>query len=175
MRLQRTMSVWKITMTGLAMLLGGCGLPDPPRAGSAKDAQLLLAQSRWQAGHPMRYRLVVQEDTDDRSCRQAVEVRDEQVETVLEDHCGRATPWTVSRLRDWLSYRARTSSACTTASLACTCQVHHSARRVRSQAGLPILCHLSVDSRAELGLSATIATAFRPARDTRLRTSCRHS
>jgi hypothetical protein len=130
MRLQRTMSVWKITMIGLAVLLGGCGLPDPPRARSAKDTQLLLAQSRWQAGHPMRYRLVVQEDTDDRSCRQAVEVHDEQVETVLEDYCGRATPWTVSSLLDWLSYHTRTSSTCTTASLTCVCQVHHSARAV---------------------------------------------
>ena len=130
MRLQRTMFVWKIMMIGLAVLLGGCGLPDALRAGGPTDAPLLLAQSRWQSRHRARYRLVVQEDTDDRSCRQAVEVHDEQVETVLEDHCGRATPWTVSSLFDWLSYRARTSSACTTAALACVCQVHHSARAV---------------------------------------------
>jgi len=58
------------------------------------------------------------------------EVRDEQVEAVLEDHCGRATHWTVSSLLDWLSYRAQTSSACTIGSLACVCQVHHSARAV---------------------------------------------
>ena len=130
MRLQHTMSVWKIMIIGMAVLLGGCGLPDPPRAGSPTDAPLLLAQSRWQSRHPARYRLVVQEDTDDRSCRQSVQVHDEQVETVLEDHCGRATPWTVSSLLDWLSYRARTSSACSSASLACICQVHHSARAV---------------------------------------------
>ena len=66
------------------------------RAGGAADALLLLAQSCWQARHPARYRLVVQEDTNDRSCRQAVEVQDEQVETVLEDHCGRATHWIIS-------------------------------------------------------------------------------
>ncbi|MEO7911341.1 MAG: hypothetical protein ABIV47_16980 [Roseiflexaceae bacterium] len=130
MRLQHTMSVWKIMIIGMAGLLSGCGLPDAPRASSPADAPLLLAQSRWQAGHPMRYRLVVQEDTDQRSCRQSVEVHDEQVEIVLEDHCGRATPWTVSGLLDWLSYRARAGSACSTASLACMCQVHHSARAV---------------------------------------------
>jgi hypothetical protein len=130
MRLQRTMAVWKIMMLGLAMLLGGCGLPDAPHVGHPADAPLLLAQAHWQARHPARYRLVVQEDTDDRSCRQAVEVHDEHVAAVLEDYCGRATPWTVSSLLDWLSYRAQTSSACTTASLACVCQVHHSARAV---------------------------------------------
>jgi len=130
MRLQCTMSVWKIMMIGLIVMLGGCGLPDAPRASGATDTPLLLAQSRWQARHPARYRLVVQEDTDHRSCRQAVEVQDEHVETVLEDYCGRATPWTVSSLLEWISYRARTSSVCTTASLACVCQVHHSARAV---------------------------------------------
>ena len=130
MRLQRTLSVWKIMMIGLAMLLGGCGLPAAPRAGSATDMPLLLAQSRWQARHPARYRLVVQEDTDDRSCRQAVEVHNEHVATVLEDHCGRATPWTVSSLLDWISYRAQTSSAYTTASLVAVCQIHHSAHAV---------------------------------------------
>jgi hypothetical protein len=130
MRLQCTMSVWMIMMIGLAFMLGGCGLPDAPRTGSATDAPLLLAQSRWQARHPARYRLVVQEDTDDRSCRQAVVVQDEHVETVLEDHCGRATPWTVSSLLDWNSYRARISSAYSTASLISVCQVHYSARAV---------------------------------------------
>src|SRR6187200_1080717 len=113
MRLQRTMTVWKIMMIGVAMLLGGCSPAGSPGPASAADVPLLLAQSRWQARHPARYRLVVQEDTDDRSCRQAVEVRDEQVEAVLEDHCGRATHWTVSSLLDWLSYRVQTSSACT--------------------------------------------------------------
>src|SRR5215211_6392902 len=110
MRLQRTMFVWKIMMIGLAVMLGGCGLPAAPRVGDATNAPLLLAQSRWQVRHPARYRLVVQEDTDDRSCRQTVEVHDEQVQTVLEDQCGHANPWTVSSLLDWISYRARASS-----------------------------------------------------------------
>src|SRR5215212_3865118 len=114
MRLQHTMSVWKIMIIGMAMLLGGCGLLDPPRAGSPTDAPLLLAQSRWQARHPARYRLVVQEDTDDRSCRQSVEVHDEQVAAVLEDHCGRATLWTISSLLDWIGYRAPARSAYST-------------------------------------------------------------
>jgi hypothetical protein len=130
MRLQYTMAVWKITMISLAVMLGGCGLPDAPRVGDATNAPLLLAQSRWQAHHPARYRLVVQEDTDNRSCRQSVEVQDEQVQTVLEDHCGRATPWTISSLLDWISYRVQTSSAYTTASLVSVCQVYHSARAV---------------------------------------------
>src|SRR4051812_46465579 len=98
MRLQRTMFVWTIMMIGLVVLLGGCGLPDESRRFDAADGPLLLAQSRWQARRPARYRLVVQEDTDDRSCRQSVEVQDEQVQTVLEDHCGRATQWTISSL-----------------------------------------------------------------------------
>jgi hypothetical protein len=41
------MSVWKIVIIGLVVMLGGCGLPDLPRAGGATDAPLLLAQSRW--------------------------------------------------------------------------------------------------------------------------------
>src|SRR5215207_3514644 len=122
MRLQCTMVVWKIMMIGLVGMLGGCGLPAAPRASGTADAALQLAQSRWQAGRPARYRLVVQEDTDDRSCRQAVEVHDEQVQTVLEDHCGRATHWTISSLLDWISYRAQAGSAYPTASLVSVCQ-----------------------------------------------------
>jgi len=138
MRLQRTMSVWKIMMIGLAVLLGCCGLPAAPRAGSATNTPLLLAQARWQARHLARYRLVVQEDTNDRSCRQSVEVQNEQVQIVLEDHCGRATPWTISSLLDWISYRAHTSSACATASLGCVCQIHYTARAVYDpQLGYP--------------------------------------
>jgi hypothetical protein len=130
MRLQRTTFVWKIMIIGLTVMLGGCGLPVALDAGGATDVPLLLARSRWQARHPMRYRLVVQEDTDDRSCRLSVEVHNEQVQTVLEDHCGRATYWTISSLLDWISYRARTSSAYSTASLVSVCQVYHSARAV---------------------------------------------
>ena len=130
MRLQRTMFVWKIMMIGLAVLLGGCGLPDEPRRFDAADGPLLLAQSRWLARRPARYRLVVQEDTDDRSCRQSVEVQDEQVQTVLEDHCGRATQWTISSLLDWISLRAQTSSPCASASIACACQEYRSTRAV---------------------------------------------
>ena len=129
MRLQRTLSVWKIMMIGLAVLLGGCGLPAAPRAAGATDASL-LALSRWQARHPARYRLVVQEETDDHSCRQAVEVHDEQVQTVLEDHCGRATPWTISSLLDWISNSAQASSAAPTAAPVSVCQVYHSAHAV---------------------------------------------
>jgi hypothetical protein len=130
MRLQCTMVVWKIMMIGLVGMLGGCGLPAAPRASGAADSALELAQSRWQARHPARYRLVVQEDTDDRSCRQTVEVRDEQVEAVLEDHCGRATPWTISSLLDWIGYRAPARPAYSTVALLAICQVHQSARAV---------------------------------------------
>jgi hypothetical protein len=130
MRLQRTTFVWKIMIIGLTVILGGCGLPVALDTGGATDVPLLLAQSRWQARHPMRYRLVVQEDTNDRSCRQSVEVHNEQVQTVLEDHCGRATYWTISSLLDWISYRARTSSAYPTVSLVSVCQIYHSARAV---------------------------------------------
>jgi hypothetical protein len=130
MRLQHTTFVWKIMIIGLTVMLGGCGLLVTPDTGSATDVPLLLARSRWQARHPMRYRLVVQEDTDDRSCRQSVEVHNEQVQTVLEDHCGRATYWTISSLLDWINYRARISSAYPTASLVSVCQVYHSARAV---------------------------------------------
>jgi hypothetical protein len=122
--------VWKIMMIGLVGMLGGCSMPATPRAGGAADAALLLAQSRWQASHPARYRLVVQEDTDDHSCRQAVEVQDERVKAVLEDQCGRATPWTISSLLDWISYRAPASSPFTTTSPITLCQVHHSSRAV---------------------------------------------
>ena len=124
MRLQSTMSVWKILVIGLAVMLGGCGLADAPRAGGAPDAPLLLAQSRWQAGRPAHYRLVVQEDTAKHSCRQAVEVHGERVQAVLENQGGRATPWTVSRLLDWISVNARPSSACDPTSIACACYVH---------------------------------------------------
>lgn len=117
-------------MIGLAVMLGSCSLPVPPRAGSATDASLLLAQSRWQARHPARYRLVVQEDTDDHSCRQAVEVQDERVQAILGDDCGRATPWTVSSLLDWIGSRAQASSTGTTASLVYFCQIYNSARAV---------------------------------------------
>jgi len=130
MRLQRTMFVWKIMMIGLAVMLGSCGLPAASDAGGATNAPLLLAQSRWQARHPARYRLVVQEDTDDGSCRQSVEVQDEQVQAVLEDHCGNANPWTVSSLLDWISNRAHASSGYPTASLISVCQVYHSAHAV---------------------------------------------
>jgi hypothetical protein len=33
MRLQRTLFVWKIMMIGLAIMLGGCGLPAGSRVG----------------------------------------------------------------------------------------------------------------------------------------------
>jgi hypothetical protein len=130
MRLQCTMFVWKIMIIGLAAaVLSGCGLPATNDAGAATDAPL-LALSRWQAHHPARYRLVVQEDTDDRSCRQAVEVYDEQVAAVLEDHCGHANPWTISSLLDWISNHAHASSTYSPAALVSVCQVYHSAHAV---------------------------------------------
>ena len=118
------MFVWKIMMIGMVVTLGGCGLPDAPRPAGATNAPLLLGQSRWQARHPAHYRLMVQEDTDDHSCRQTVEVQDKQAEIILEDHCGRATPCTVSNLLDRISEHARTSAACDPASMICTCYIH---------------------------------------------------
>jgi hypothetical protein len=115
---------------GLAALLVGCGLPAAPDRGSSTDAALLLAEMRWQSRHPARYRLVVQEDTDTRSCRQSVEVHNEQVQMVLEDHCGRATPWTVSSLLDWIGERARASSDGALGSLVSACRTYQSARAV---------------------------------------------
>ena len=130
MRLQRTLFVWKITMISLVMMLGGCGLPTALPAHDATNTPLLLAQSRWRAHHPARYRLVIQEDTSDRSCRQSVEVHDEQVQAVLEDHCGHASPWTISSLLDWIGYRARASAAYPAASIVSACQMFHSAHAV---------------------------------------------
>jgi len=130
--------MWKIMVIALVLMLGGCGLPDAPRSNGAPDEPLLLAQSHWQAHGPARYRLVVQEDTADHSCRQAVEVHDERVQVVLEDGCGRATPWTVGRLLDWIAFSARPSSACDPASIACACYVHEATRAVYDpQQGYP--------------------------------------
>ena len=138
MRLYSTMSVWKIMMIGLVLTLGGCGAPAAPRVSAAPAAPLLLAQSRWQARRPARYRLVVQEDTADRSCRQSVEVHHERVQVVLEDHCGRTNPWTVSSLLDWISSSARPTSACDPASIACACYLHEATSAVYDpQLGYP--------------------------------------
>ncbi|HEU5097964.1 MAG TPA: hypothetical protein VFU22_02895 [Roseiflexaceae bacterium] len=130
MRLQSTMFVWKIMMIGLVLLLCGCGAPDTPRSGSSPDIPLLLAQSRWGSHRPARYRLVVQEDTAERSCRQAIDVRDERVQAVLEDQCGRATAWTISRMLEWISSSAQPASACDPASIACSCYVHQTTRAI---------------------------------------------
>jgi hypothetical protein len=124
MRLQSTMFMWKIMVIGLAFVLGGCGAPAAPRSGGAPDTSLLLAQSRWQTHGLARYRLVIQENTADGSCRQSVDVHHEQVQAVLEDYCGRPTQWTISRLFDWIASSARASSACDPSSIACACYIN---------------------------------------------------
>jgi hypothetical protein len=138
MRLQSTMLMWKIMVICLAAMLGGCGAAATPRSGDAPNTPLLLAQARWQTHRPVRYRLVVQENTADGSCRQSVEVQDEQVQAVLEDYCGRANQWTISRLFDWVAASARTSSACDPSSIACACLINEATSAVYDpQQGYP--------------------------------------
>ena len=138
MRLQSTMFVWKIMVIGLVMILSGCGAPDTLRSSSPPDRPLLLAQSHWESRRPARYRLVVQEDTAKRSCRQAVDVNDERVQAVIEDQCGRATAWTISRLLDWVASSAQPSSACDPTSIVCACYVHQATHAIyHPQQGYP--------------------------------------
>ena len=130
MRLLATAFLWKIMVIALALSLGACGLPDAPPVRGAPDAKLLLAQSHWQARRPARYRLMVQEDTASRSCRQTIEVHDERVQAVLEDHCGRSAGWTVSSLLDWIGESAQSSSACDPTTMICACYIHEATNAV---------------------------------------------
>ena len=72
-----------------------------PSAAPAYSPELVAAKARWQARSFTNYQLMVQEETEASSCRQASEIRAEKIERVLLNRCVRLPSWTVSNLFLW--------------------------------------------------------------------------
>jgi hypothetical protein len=89
--------------------------------GGAQESELIAAKARWQARSFADYRLVVQEETETTSCRQASEIRAEKIERVLLNRCVRLPSWTVSNLFLWAEQASAMPSRCYPSVVTCVC------------------------------------------------------
>jgi hypothetical protein len=82
------------------------------KVGGAQNSDFVIARARWEARSFANYQLVVQEETEASSCRQASEIRAEKIDRVLQNRCVRLPSWTVSNLFLWAEQASSVPSRC---------------------------------------------------------------
>jgi hypothetical protein len=92
-----------------------------PIAGRVQTSELMAARARWNARSFANYRLVVQEETEASSCRQASEIHAEKIDRVLLNRCVRLPSWTVSNLFVWAEQSSAARSRCYPSAVTCVC------------------------------------------------------
>jgi hypothetical protein len=117
---------YRRALLGCVAALLACGALAPLSRGA--DGGLAAARSRWTARPFSRYQIVVQEDTNSSSCRQAIEVREERIERVLQNRCGRLPSWTVSNLFTWVEQTDAATTRCYPSTVTCVCYAVYSLR-----------------------------------------------
>jgi hypothetical protein len=89
--------------------------------GGVRESELGAARARWDARPFANYQLVVQEETEASSCRQASEIRAEKIDRVLLNRCVRMAGWTVSNLFLWAEQASAVPSRCYPSAVTCVC------------------------------------------------------
>jgi hypothetical protein len=128
MALSATRRAYRWALLGFAVALLACAALVPVAGVAGQASELAAAKARWKARSFSGYRLVVQEETNASSCRQAVEIRDEQIVRVLLNRCGRLPSWTVSNLFTWAEQAGNPSSRCYPSTVTCVCHQAYSLR-----------------------------------------------
>jgi hypothetical protein len=128
MALYARLRPYRWALLGFAAALLACALLAPAAGGPAYASDLAAAKARWAARPFSAYRLVVREQTNASSCRQAVEVRDEKIDRVLENRCVRLPSWTVTNLFTWAEQSSDPASRCYPSAITCVCHKTYSLR-----------------------------------------------
>jgi len=115
-----------------------CGILAALATRAAPVDDIASARERW-AAHPFRhYRLVVNEETAASSCRQDVQIENEQITSVELNECVRIPSWTVSNLFAWAAGLDPYSSRCYPSAVTCVCHAIYTAQtRFDPQFGYP--------------------------------------
>ena len=120
MLLRARLRGYRWALLGVAGALLACAAL-APIAGGAQASEFAAARARWDARPFTSYRLVVQEQTEASSCRQASEIRAEKIDRVLENRCVRLASWTVSNLFLWAEQASAVPSRCYPSAVTCVC------------------------------------------------------
>jgi len=120
MALRAQLRAYRWALLGFAGILLACAALAPV-AGRAQVSELMAARARWDARPFANYQLVVQEETEASSCRQASEIRAEKIERVLLNRCVRLPGWTVSSLFLWAEQSGSAPSRCYPSAVTCVC------------------------------------------------------
>ena len=118
----------KWALLGFAVALLSCVALAPVAGGAGQASEFTAAKARWAARSFSSYQLVIQEETNAGSCRQAVEIRDEQIARVLLNRCVRLPSWTVNNLFTWAEQAGDPSSRCYPSTVTCVCYQAYSLR-----------------------------------------------
>jgi hypothetical protein len=127
MALRAKLRAYRWALLGLAGALLACAALARV-AGGAPESEFAAARARWDARPFSGYQLVVQEETEASSCRQASEIRAEKIDRVLENRCVRLAGWTVSNLFLWAEQASSLPSRCYPSAVTCVCYKVYSLR-----------------------------------------------
>jgi hypothetical protein len=125
MALRVKLRAYRWTLLGIVGLLA-CAALAPAIGG--QESEFMAAKARWDTRAFSDYQLVVQEETEASSCRQASEVRAEKIDRVLQNHCVRLASWTVSNLFLWAEQASTVPTRCYPSAVTCVCYKVNSLR-----------------------------------------------
>ncbi|MDQ2997018.1 MAG: hypothetical protein M3R61_08195 [Chloroflexota bacterium] len=126
MALRVKLRTYRWTLLGVVGALLACAVLAPAMGGQASE--FLMAKARWDARAFTSYQLVVQEETEASSCRQASEIRAERIDRVLQNRCVRLPSWTVSNLFLWAEQSSSLPARCYPSAVTCVCYKVNSLR-----------------------------------------------
>jgi hypothetical protein len=120
MVLRAKLPAYRWPLLGIAAVLLACAALASV-AGGAQESEFVAARARWDARSFSNYQLVVQEQTEASTCRQASEIRAEKIDRVLQNRCVRLPSWTVSNLFLWAEQTSAAPSRCYPSAVTCVC------------------------------------------------------
>jgi hypothetical protein len=120
MALRMRLRAYRWALLGVAGVLMACAVL-ALLVGDVRASELGAAMARWDARSFANYQLVVQEETEASSCRQASEIRAEKIDRVLLNRCVRLAGWTVSNLFLWAEQASAVPSRCYPSAVTCVC------------------------------------------------------
>jgi len=120
MVLRAKLSVYRWLLIGAAGALMVCAALTAV-LGGGQESEFVAARARWSARSFANYQLVVQEETEASSCRQASEIRAEKIDRVLQNRCVRLPSWTVSNLFLWAEQANSAPARCYPSTVTCVC------------------------------------------------------
>jgi hypothetical protein len=125
MALHAKLRAYRWTLLGVAGALLACAALAPV-VGGGRESEFAAARARWDARSFSDYQLVIQEETEASSCRQASEIRAEKIDHVLENRCVRLPSWTISNLFLWAEQASAVPARCYPSAVTCVCYKEYS-------------------------------------------------